>query len=126
MRFTTLSKSQNTKISSISVQIIMVNCCSWPSSYLYITQELSNHGYNFQPHLISHYFHMTIPHTNYCETWNFQLTFTNSNHTHFHATSKVYKYITVRRLLSYDKCVIIRTLCNSLIKEFKRHAFITT
>ena len=42
LRFTTLSKPQNTKIVSISVQIIVVNCSSWPSSYLYITQELSN------------------------------------------------------------------------------------
>jgi len=37
LRFTTLNKPQNTKISLTSVQIIMVNCSSWPSSYLNIT-----------------------------------------------------------------------------------------
>ena len=39
MKFTTLSKPQHRKISSIYIQIIMVNCPIWPSSYLYITQE---------------------------------------------------------------------------------------
>jgi len=39
MKFTTLSKPQNRKISSMYVQIIMVTCRIWPSSYLYITQE---------------------------------------------------------------------------------------
>jgi hypothetical protein len=39
MWFTTLSKPQKTKISYISLQIIIVNCCSRPSVYLYITQE---------------------------------------------------------------------------------------
>ena len=48
MMLTTLSKPQNTKISSISVQTIAVNCCSWPSSYFYIAQELSN-----RPHIIT-------------------------------------------------------------------------
>ena len=46
MRFTTLSKPQNTKTSA-SLYIITVNCCSWQSSYLYITEDLSNHVCNF-------------------------------------------------------------------------------
>ena len=54
--FTALSKPQNTKISSISVQIIVVNWCTWQSSCLYVTQEISNYIYNFKPHKISHYF----------------------------------------------------------------------
>jgi hypothetical protein len=55
MRCTTLSKPQNTKI-SIYVHNIKVNCCSWPSSYLYITEELSNNVYKFYANQISHYF----------------------------------------------------------------------
>ena len=48
MMLTTLSKPQNTKISSISVQTIAVDWCSWPSSYFYVAQELTN-----RPHIIT-------------------------------------------------------------------------
>jgi len=39
-RLKTLSKQQNTKISLISVQIIILNCCSRSFSYLHIKKEL--------------------------------------------------------------------------------------
>ena len=88
IRFTTLSKPQNTKISSISVQAQLTAVVGHLLTSIRNTRAFQTCLQLLTTPNITILKQMAIPHTYYFETRNFQPTFIDSNHTKFHVSSK--------------------------------------